>query len=191
MTTSSTPSGGRRRAGPVGPTRLSVRPAGLAAERFREWVRLMFGLLPQGLHPVDQFVDPRSEPLVARRSRPTWRCAGHARLVLPCGGFSSAIGRPSPTRQRPAGRLLALGRHHRGRGAALQPDPGVRNLLTRYVPVCVLDCPAHRRSLTPCERTGGGCDSSLQATGTNRPPRARPSRSLHDRPDLFGRRWRE
>jgi hypothetical protein len=45
----------------------------LAAERFREWVRLAFGLLPQRLDPVDRFVDPRSEPLVARRSRTTWR----------------------------------------------------------------------------------------------------------------------
>jgi hypothetical protein len=58
---------------PSGRTRLSVRPAGLAAERFREWVRLAFGLLPQRLHPVDRFVDPRSEPLVARRGRTTWR----------------------------------------------------------------------------------------------------------------------
>ena len=72
MTASSTPSGGRRRGVPSGAP--GFRPAGgLAAERFREWVRLAFGLLPQRLDPVDQFVDPRDEPLVARRSRTTWR----------------------------------------------------------------------------------------------------------------------
>jgi hypothetical protein len=74
--------------------------------------------------------------------------------------------------------------------ANLQPRLG-RHEPARYAPVCVLDCPAHRRSLTPCERKGGERDSSLQATRTNRPPRARPSRSPHDRPDRFGRRWRE
>ena len=170
------PSGGRRRAGPVGRTRLSVRPAGWPPSGSARGAAWRLASCRNAWIPVDQVVDPRSEPLApAAVALPgvTPVTLGSSRRVLASARRPADPARPGS----PASRLLALGRHHRSLGATLHPDPGVNNPLTRYAPVCGLDCPAHRRSLTPCERTGGGCDSSLQATGTNRPPRARPSGS--------------
>ena len=185
MSTSLTPSGGRRRVVPEGRPRLSGRPAGWP-RAVRGWVRLALACCRNAW-----IRSTRSSTRVANRWLP-------AAVALPgvepvtlgwCRRVPVRLGdRPTqPDQAAPceAGSLPSA--HHHGRGAALQPDPGVNNPLTRYAPVCGLDCPAHRRSLTPCERTGGGCDSSLQATGTSRPPRAHPSRSPLDRPDLFGR----
>jgi hypothetical protein len=191
MTTSSTPSGNRRRVGPAGRTgfrsgRRGWPPSGSASGSAwrlaccrNAWIRSTGSStrVANRWWPAAVAL-PGVEPVTLGSCCPV---AAPARRAADPARPGSALGAGS----------LPFGRYHRGRGAALQPDPGVKNPLTRYAPVCVLDCPAHRRSLTPCERTGGGCDASLRPTRTNRPPRARPSWSPHDRPDLFGRRWRE
>jgi len=67
------------------------------------------GLQPQRLDPVDQVVDPRSEPLVARRGRTTWRWAGHDRLVPPCASSARRPADPARPGSALRGRLPALG----------------------------------------------------------------------------------
>jgi hypothetical protein len=81
----------------------------------------------------------------------------------------------------------------RGSRATIQRSLDIGVVAARYAPVCGLDCWARRRSLTPLGlrwRWGamGGCRRlRLARTGC----RARPSRRFLDRPELFGRLWRE
>lgn len=80
-------------------------------------------------------------------------------------------GRHRRRQRRDHGNLL------RGRGArSVRVESWLQT--ARYAPVCGLDCPAHGRSLTPWTALEVRRVAGLQATCTNRPPPACPTRRM-------------